>query len=193
MSGVGPHGYAVLRVGDRAAWRAWLAENHAEAKGVWVVRARRQADAELDYDALVEEALCFGWVDGRMQPIDDEETMQLVTPRRPGSAWATSNKERVARLEQGGALDESGRRVVAAAKADGSWARYDSAEALEIPDDLAAALAANAPAALHFAAFTDAAKRSILRWLIDAKRAETRAKRVGETVRLAAKNEKAGP
>jgi uncharacterized protein YdeI (YjbR/CyaY-like superfamily) len=189
----GPHGYDIVRVTDRAAWRGWLDENHAEAKGVWVIRPRRQADAELAYDALVEEALCFGWVDGRMQPMDDEETMQLVTPRRPGSAWAASNKERVARLEQSGVLAESGRRVVAAAKADGSWARYDSAEALEIPADLAAALAANESAALYFDAFTDAAKRAILRWLIDAKRAETRAKRVGETVRLAAKNEKAGP
>ncbi|MDX6441780.1 MAG: hypothetical protein QOE43_1509 [Gaiellaceae bacterium] len=193
MTGAGPHGYDVVRVANREAWRDWLAENHSEAKGVWVVRPRRQADAELDYDALVEEALCFGWVDGRMQPIDDEETMQLVTPRRPGSAWAASNKRRVAHLEDSGALAEAGRRVIAAAKADGSWARYDSAEALEIPGDLAAALAANAPAALHFDAFSDAAKRGILRWLIDAKRAETRAKRVGETVRLAAKNEKAGP
>jgi uncharacterized protein YdeI (YjbR/CyaY-like superfamily) len=119
--------------------------------------------------------------------------MQLVTPRRPGSAWAASNKQRVARLERSGALAEAGRRVVDAAKADGSWARYDSAEALEIPADLAAALAANESAALYFDAFTDAAKRAILRWLIDAKRAETRAKRVGKTVRLAAKNEKAGP
>ncbi len=193
MNDLGPHGYPVVRVDDRAAWRRWLAENHSEANGVWVVRPRRQADAKLDYDALVEEALCFGWVDGRMQPIDDEETMQLVTPRRPGSAWAASNKARVAKLEQRGALAEPGRRMIAAAKADGSWARYDSAEALEIPDDLAAALVANGTAATHFDAFSDAAKRGILRWLIDAKRAETRTKRVDETVRRAAKNEKARP
>ncbi len=90
-------------------------------------------------------------------------------------------------------MTEAGRRVVEAAKADGSWSRYDSADALEIPTDLTAALARNAAAARNFDAFTDAAKRAILRWLIDAKRPETRAKRVGETARLAATNERAGP
>ena len=119
--------------------------------------------------------------------------MQLVTPRRNGSAWARSNKERVARLAAAGAMAAAGTQVVETAKADGSWSRYDSAEALEIPPDLDAALAASAPAAANFDAFSDAAKRAILRWLIDAKRPETRAKRVGETARLAATNERAGP
>jgi len=189
-----PHGYELLDVDDRSAWRAWLERNHASARGVWVVSRRTHTGmSRLEYDALVEEALCFGWVDSREQPVDDERLMQLVTPRRPGSTWARSNKERVARLESVGAMAEAGRRVVEAAKADGSWSRYDSAEALEIPADLAAALAAHAPAAQNFDAFTDAAKRTILRWLIDAKRPETRAKRIDGTARLAATNERAGP
>ena len=190
----GPHGYELLEVGDRGAWRAWLEAHHASEKGVWVVSPRKQADrAGLDYDALVEEALCFGWVDGRVQPMDEQRMMQLVTPRKPGGAWARSNKDRVARLEQGGLLAEAGARVVEAAKADGSWSRYDSAEAMEIPADLEAALAASPPAAHNFDGFSDAAKRTILRWLIDAKRPETRAKRIAETASLAAKDEKAGP
>ena len=190
----GPHGYELLEVGDRGAWRAWLEAHHASEKGVWVVSPRKHADrAGLDYDALVEEALCFGWVDGRVQPVDEQRMMQLVTPRRPGGAWARSNKERVARLEQGGLLADAGARVVEAAKADGSWSRYDSAEAMEIPSDLEAALAASPPAARNFDGFSAAAKRTILRWLIDAKRPETRAKRIAETASLAAKNEKAGP
>jgi uncharacterized protein YdeI (YjbR/CyaY-like superfamily) len=193
VSEVGPHGYAVVRVDDRAAWRAWLEKNHADARGVWLVRPRREAGAKLDYDALVEEALCFGWVDGRVQPIDDAEMMQLITPRKRGSSWASSNKQRVARLEEAGRMAEAGRSVVEAARADGSWSRYDTAEALEIPPDLATALAVDERAATHFGAFSDAAKRAILRWLIDAKRPETRAKRIAETVRLAAENEKAGP
>jgi uncharacterized protein YdeI (YjbR/CyaY-like superfamily) len=187
----GPHGYEILRVDDRAAWRAWLERHHAAAQGVWVVRPRKQP--LLDYDALVEEALCFGWVDSREQPVDDEQLMQLVTPRKPGSAWARSNKERVARLDRNGSLAEAGRRVVEAAQADGSWSRYDSAEALELPADLAAGLAAHPQAARNFDAFTDAGKRAILRWLIDAKRPETRSKRVEETVCRAAQNERAGP
>src|SRR5205085_5913870 len=141
---------------------------------------------------LVEEALCFGWVDSREQPVDPERLMRLATPRKAGSAWARSNKERIARLDRAGVLADSGRRVVEAAKADGSWSRYDSAEALELPNDLVAALASNASAAEQFDGFSDAAKRNILRWLIDAKRDETRARRIAETVRLAAKGERAG-
>ena len=132
-------------------------------------------------------------MDSREQPVDDEHVMRLLTPRRAGSAWARSNKERIARLEAAGALHAAGIRVVDAAKADGTWSRYDSAEALEIPADLQAALEAHGDAAANFAAFTDAAKRTILRWLIDAKRPETRAKRIDETARHAAENEKAGP
>jgi uncharacterized protein YdeI (YjbR/CyaY-like superfamily) len=190
----GPHGYLLLEVDDRDGWRAWLERNHASERGVWVVGPRTQTGKpRLDYDALVEEALCFGWVDSRQQPVDDERVMQLVTPRKAGSAWARSNKERIARLEQAGAMTAAGRRVVEAARADGSWSRYDAAEALEIPADLRSALEAATDAARNFDGFTDAAKRTILRWLIDAKRPETRAKRIEETARLAAKNEQAGP
>jgi len=190
----GPHGYELVHLRDRAAWRRWLERNHGTAKGVWVVSWRTQTGKpRMEYNALVEEALCFGWIDGHQKPVDDERIMQLLTPRRPGSAWASSNKKRVASLEQAGAMTEAGRRVIEAAKADGSWNRFDSADALEIPTDLKAALARNAAAARNFDAFTDAAKRAILRWLIDAKRPETRAKRVGETARLAATNERAGP
>jgi uncharacterized protein YdeI (YjbR/CyaY-like superfamily) len=190
----GPHGYELVHLEDRAAWRRWLERHHATAKGVWLVSWRTQTGKpRLDYDALVEEALCFGWIDGHQKPVDDERIMQLLTPRRPGSAWASSNRKRVASLEQADAMAEAGRRVVEAAKADGSWSRYDSADALEIPTDLKAVLATNAAAVRKFDAFTDAAKRAILRWLIDAKRPETRAKRIAETVRLAAQNERAGP
>jgi len=190
----GLHGYELLEVDDRAAWRRWLERNHASVQGVWVVSRRKQdGAAALDYDALVEEALCFGWVDSREQPVDAERLMRLVTPRRAGSAWARSNKDRIARLEGAGVLADNGRRVVEAAKADGSWSRYDSAEALEIPDDLRGALEATPEAAHNFDGFTDAAKRTILRWLIDAKRPETRAYRIDETARRAARNERAAP
>jgi uncharacterized protein YdeI (YjbR/CyaY-like superfamily) len=190
----GPHGYELVEFEDRAGWRRWLEEHHAGAKGVWLVSRRTSSGKpRIDYDAIVEEALCFGWIDGHQKPVDDERIMNLMTPRKRGSAWASSNKRRAAKLEAAGLMAEPGRRIVEAAKADGSWSRYDAAEALEIPADLAAALAANAKAAAHFAAFSDAAKRTILRWLIDAKRPETRAKRIAETVRLAEANQKAGP
>jgi uncharacterized protein YdeI (YjbR/CyaY-like superfamily) len=184
--------YELLELDDRGEWRQWLERNHESAPGVWVVSRRRQeGDTSLDYDAVVEEALCFGWVDSREQPVDDERLMRLVTPRRAGSAWARANKERVERLEGAGLLADAGRRVVERAKDDGSWSRYDSAEALEIPVDLEAALMAVPPAAENFEAFSDAAKRKILRWLLDAKRPATREKRIDEAVRLAAQNERA--
>jgi uncharacterized protein YdeI (YjbR/CyaY-like superfamily) len=189
--GTGPHGYEIVDAGSRAAWRRWLERNHASASGAWLVRPRRKGGIPgIDYDSAVEEALCFGWIDGREQPLDEERLMQLVTPRRTGSAWARSNKERVARLARVGLLAPAGARAVDAAKADGSWSRYDSADALEIPEDLAAALAAAAEAARNFAAFTDAAKRAALRHLIDARRPDTRARRVADIVLGAARNEK---
>ena len=185
----GPHGYELVHLQDRAAWRRWLKQHHASAQGVWLVSWRTSTGKpRIEYDAIVEEALCFGWIDGHQKPVDDERIMNLLTPRKPGSAWASSNKRRVAKLEAAGLMAAAGRRCVEAAQADGSWSRYDSAEALEIPPDLAAALKANKEAARNFAAFTDAAKRTILRWLIDAKRPETRAKRIAETVDLAAQN-----
>ena len=190
----GPHGYELLHVETRAAWRRWLEQQHATAAGVWVVSWRpRTGKPRVDYDALVEEALCFGWIDGRTSPLDDERVMQLLTPRKRGSAWAASNKARIARLETAGLLADVGRRAVETAKADGSWTRYDSAEALEIPPDLAAALAASPAAAQRaFAAFTDAATRAVLRGLIDARRPETRTRRIAEAVELALQKGRGG-
>ncbi len=189
----GPHGYELVHLQDRAAWRRWLEQHHASVQGVWLVSWRPSTGKpRIEYDAVVEEALCFGWIDGHQKPVDDERIMNLLTPRKPGSAWASSNKRRVAKLEAAGLMADAGKRRVETAQADGSWSRYDAAEALEIPPDLTAALAANKEAAGNFAAFTDAAKRTILRWLIDAKRPETRAKRIAETVELAERNERPG-
>ena len=190
---IGPHGYELVHLQDRGAWRRWLEQHHASAQGVWLVSWRPSTGRpRIEYAAVVEEALCFGWIDGHQKPVDDERIMNLLTPRKPGSAWASSNKRRVAKLEAAGLMADAGRRRVEAAQADGSWSRYDAAEALEIPPDLIAALAANQEAARNFAEFTDAAKRTILRWLIDAKRPETRAKRIAETVELAERNERPG-
>ncbi len=189
----GLHGYELVHLQDRGAWRRWLEQHHASAQGVWLVSWRPSTGRpRIEYAAVVEEALCFGWIDGHQKPVDDERIMNLLTPRKPGSAWASSNKRRIAKLEADGLMADAGRRRVEAAQADGSWSRYDAAEALEIPPDLIAALAANQEAARNFAEFTDAAKRTILRWLIDAKRPETRAKRIAETVELAERNERPG-
>jgi uncharacterized protein YdeI (YjbR/CyaY-like superfamily) len=181
-----------VQVESRAQWRAWLAENHTQADGIWLVTFKKQmGDKYLPYDDIVEEALCFGWVDSLPRKLDDERTMLYISPRRKGSPWSRLNKTRVEKLIAAGLMTEAGMTLIEQAKADGTWTIYDEVEDLIIPPDLAAALAANPDAQKHFAAFSDSAKKGILWWIKSAKRAATREKRINETVRLAAQNIKA--
>ncbi|MHB1132363.1 MAG: YdeI/OmpD-associated family protein [Chloroflexota bacterium] len=171
---------------SRAEWRAWLEKNHGRKEGVSLVYYRKAAGKpQLVYDEAVEEALCFGWIDGRAGKLDDERSLLWFSPRRPGSGWAKSNKERVARLTAAGLMAPAGLVKVEAAKADGSWSLLDAVEALEMPPDLERALAGNPLARQNFDAFSRSVKRGILYWIVSAKRPETRARRVAETVRLA--------
>jgi uncharacterized protein YdeI (YjbR/CyaY-like superfamily) len=176
----------------RAQWRAWLAEHHADAQRVWVVTWKRATGRPApSYDELVEEALCYGWVDSTAGTLDDERSMLRFTPRKPGSGWARTNKARVERLSAAGLMAEPGLESVRRAHEDGSWTLLDDVEALVVPDDLAAALAALPPARDNFDAFPPSARRAILLWLVQAKRAETRGARIRRTAELAARNERA--
>lgn len=172
---------------DRAAWRAWLAANHATATGVWAVTYRRTAAKPVvGYDDLVEEALCFGWIDSQTGKLDDERTMLRFTPRKRGSAWSRSNKERVERLIAAGSITPAGLRVIEAARDDGSWDALNDVDDLVVPDDLAAALAGNAAAARGFAAMSASMQKPMLFWVASAKRPETRARRIEEILRYVA-------
>jgi uncharacterized protein YdeI (YjbR/CyaY-like superfamily) len=176
----------------REDWRVWLAEHHATADGVWLVSWRKVTGRPaVGYDAAVEEALCFGWIDSLARKLDEERGMQLFTPRRRGSRWSRSNKERVARLEAAGLIAPAGAAVIEAARAAGSWTALDDVENLVIPSDLAAALAARPGAAEHWEAFPRSVKRSILMWILDARRPATRARRVEETAVAAAEGRRA--
>lgn len=177
---------------DRAAWRAWLRAHHQRDGGVWLVTFKKSSGkATIDYEAAVEEALAFGWIDSKPRKLDDQRTMLWFAPRKPGSGWSRPNKERVARLQQAGLMHTSGQAKVDAAIADGSWTALDAVEALAVPSDLAQALARLPPAAAHFEAFPRSAKRGILEWIANAKKPETRAARIDETARLAQRNERA--
>ncbi len=172
---------------DRAAWRAWLEANHAAASGVWVVTYKRTSGkAVVAYDDLVEEALCFGWIDSRPGKLDDERTMLRFTPRKRGSTWAQTNKTRVERLIADGHMAPAGLRAIEAAKADGSWDALNDSDALRVPDDLTAALGTDPAAAPGFEALGTSAKKAIIFWVTSAKRPETRARRIAEIVRYAA-------
>src|SRR5687768_13747284 len=173
----------------RAAWRAWLEQHHGRTEGVWLISYKRATGKpRLAYDEAVEEALCFGWIDSTARTLDDERTMQWFAPRQPRSSWSTRNKERVARLLAAGLLAPAGLAKIEAAKQDGSWSALDAVEALEVPPDLGAALAASPAAQQHWDAFPRSVKRGILAWIATARRPETRAKRVADTARLAADN-----
>ncbi len=173
----------------RAAWRAWLAENHAREQGVWLVTYKKATGKpRVEYEEAVEEALCFGWIDSKPNKLDEERSLLWFAPRKSGTGWSRPNKERVARMIAAGAMTPAGLAKVEAARRDGSWEALDAIESLEIPGDLAEALAAHPRAAAYFDAFPRSVKRGILEWISTAKKSETRARRVQETARLAKDN-----
>lgn len=137
--------------------------------------------ARLTYEESIPDALCYGWIDSVNKPLDDERTGLLFTPRRPGSGWSRSNKDRIARLMKEGRMQPPGLAKIAAAKRDGSWTLLDSVEAMEVPADLRRAL--GAAGMLKFDALTPGRKKEHLRMLVTAKRAETRERRIADVVR----------
>ena len=184
--------YERVEVESRDELRAWLADNHAGAEGVWVVTFKKAAgDRHVSYDEVVEEALCFGWIDSVRRKLDESRSRLLVTPRKPNSNWSRANKVRIERLSQTGLLEDAGRAAVEAAKADGRWEALDQVEDLVEPGDLEAALDREPGARAHWDEFPPSARRGILEWILNAKRDETRAKRVAETASLAAEGMRA--
>jgi uncharacterized protein YdeI (YjbR/CyaY-like superfamily) len=169
-------------------WRAWLEAHHGQGQGVWLISHKaRTGKPALGYEDAVCEALCFGWIDSTYRSIDDERGALWWSPRRAGSLWAASNKARVARLEAEGRMTDAGRRVVERAKADGSWTTLEPVEALVVPGDLAASLDERPGAWDRWDAFPATAKRAYLLWIVTAKRAATRGRRVGKAAdRIAA-------
>jgi uncharacterized protein YdeI (YjbR/CyaY-like superfamily) len=173
----------------RPDWRKWLAENHAASKGIFVITWRKGAGKPiLSYDDMVEEALCFGWIDSLPRKLDDQRTMLYFSPRKKGSPWSGLNKERIIKLEAEGLIEEPGRRLIEAAKQDGSWESYDAAQNLIEPLELAEGLDANSQARKNWDAFPPSARRGILWIIYSAKTEATKSKRIAETIRLAEKN-----
>jgi uncharacterized protein YdeI (YjbR/CyaY-like superfamily) len=183
----GKAGFAQVTARSRAEWRQWLVANHLRQESVWLVTYKKHlGDLHLPYNDIVEEALCFGWIDSLPRALDEKRTMLLISPRRRGSVWSQSNKDRVGRLIEQGRMSPAGLKKVEEAKADGSWSLLDNLD--KIPSDLVAALAADSRAASNFKEFSPSAKRGILAWIRMAKTEQTRLRRIGQTVGLAAEN-----
>ena len=178
-----------VQLKSRADWRKWLKKNHTQTEGVWVVTFKKASGKpHVSYEEIVEEALCFGWIDSKGNKLDDERTMLWCAPRQAKSNWSRPNKIRVERLLAAGLIEPAGLAKIEAAKKNGTWTALDQVEALEIPPDLRKALDANKDANKYFDTFPRSAKRAILEWILNAKKPETREKRIAATAELAAKN-----
>ena len=170
-----------LTVPDAAAWRAWLLEHHLDPDGVWLTVARKgkAGPTGLTYEQALEEALCFGWIDGQMRGGEGTTYRLRFTPRRARSAWSRGNVERVERLGREGRMHPAGMAAVAQAKADGRWAiAYGGPVAPAVPPDLAAALAADPVAREAFARLDSTKRHAMVYRVLEARRPETRARRI---------------
>ncbi len=182
--------FAKVEVKSLEDLRLWLAQNHAQQESVWLVRYKKSVPGKfIDRLDVIDELLCYGWVDGLCRKLDQARTMQLISPRRQ-QAWAQSYRERVTRLEQEGRIKPAGLASVAQAKASGTWEAYAAVDALLVPDDLREALAAQPPAEVWFDASAPSYRRNVLRWIAAAKTEPTRLKRITETVQLAEASKK---
>jgi len=185
-----------LRVPDAAGWRDWLSGHHAGSAGVWLVLARKGVSdpTSLTHDQALEEALCQGWIDGQIRRRDDATFLQRFTPRRPRSPWSKRNVQLVERLRSEGRMQPAGEQAVVQAQADGRWqAAYPGQASSEVPEDLAAALAASPRAAAMFDVLTSQNRYSILYRLGAAKRPDTRARRLAQFVDMLARGETVHP
>jgi uncharacterized protein YdeI (YjbR/CyaY-like superfamily) len=181
-----------LTVDDAAAWREWLREHPANPDGVWLVLAKKgtRDPTSLSYDQALEEALCQGWIDGQRGPRDEATYRVRFTPRRARSPWSARNVDIVTRLEWEGRMQPAGRAEVQRAKSDGRWdAAYAGQASIGVPADLAAALAREPRAAAMFEILTSQNRYAVLYRIENAKRTDTRARRIEEYVAMLARGE----
>lgn len=180
-----------VEVQSREALRAWLAANHARQDSIWLVTWKVHTPYHVSWDVVVEEALCFGWIDSQPRKLDQDRSMIRLSPRKAGSGWSGVNKARIERLTDSGLMAAPGLAKIELARRDGSWTALDTASDLSIPDDLQQAFGSHPGASGRFEAFPPSARRSILEWIALAKRPDTRAARVNETAERAALGQKA--
>jgi len=177
-----------LAFASRQAWQDWLAEHHQTSPGLWLKIAKKGAGTStVSYAEALDAALCFGWIDGQKDKLDDEYWLQRFTPRRARGKWSKINREKAERLIADGRMQPAGLREVEAARADGRWqAAYEGQAAATVPSDLARELDRNPAAREFFATLTGVNRYAILYRIQDAKRPETRARRIAKFVEMLA-------
>ena len=176
---------------DRRAWRSWLEKNHAKSPGIWLIYYKKTSGRpRLEYSDAVEEALCFGWIDSTVRPIDEKKYMQRFTPRKPKSGWSGLNKRRVEKMIAQNLMTKAGFEKIEEAKKNGAWQHLDHIEALTLPEDFDKALSKNRKAKINFENFPQFTKKQFLYRINSAKRPETRKERIKLLVKMAAANKK---
>ncbi len=174
----------IVTVHSRAELRYWLSANHSTAPTTWLATYKRLHPDYLDYKTIVEELLCWGWIDSLPRALADDRTLLMIAPRNPKSAWSALNKAHVERARASGAMTAAGEALIAAAMANGMWDFLNDVDALLVPDDLASALAA-AGATAGWDAYPKSVKRGTLEWIKTARTAPTRMRRLSDVVESA--------
>jgi uncharacterized protein YdeI (YjbR/CyaY-like superfamily) len=185
-----------LLVADAGEWRRWLSAHHANSHGVWLILAKKGTTdpTMLSYDQALDEAICFGWIDGQLGRRDRATFRRRFTPRKVRSPWSQRNAAIAERLITSGRMHQSGDDEVRRAKVDGRWeAAYAGQASMEVPDDFATALNANPRATVMFQVLTSANRYSILYQIENAKKPETRSRRIAQFVEMLARDETVHP
>lgn len=177
-----------VEVKSRKELRDWLRKNHKQKESIWLVTYKKGSEFWLPYDDIVEEVLCFGWIDSLPRKLDEARTKLRLSPRKPKSGWSAVNKVRIEKLIKNKLMTLAGLEKITAAKKDGSWTKLDQGDKGILSPELEKAFSKNKLARKNFEAFPPSAKKGILEWVNSAKTDETRNKRITETVKLAAKN-----
>jgi uncharacterized protein YdeI (YjbR/CyaY-like superfamily) len=185
-------GLPALAFPSAGDWEAWLEANHESADGVWIRMAKKASGIEsVRHDEAVDVALCFGWIDGRREGLDDTHFLQRFTPRRPRSRWSRINRDKVERMTAEGRMRPAGIAEVERAKADGRWdAAYEGQRASEVPEDLRRELDARPRAKEFFDGSGSQNRYAIIYRLGEAKRPKTRARRLEKLVAMLERGEK---
>lgn len=178
---------------SRGAWRDWLAKHHADKAEVWLVFYKRHTGKpSLTYEDAVEEALCFGWIDGVRRKVDEDRYMHRFSPRQPGSRWSALNRTRVARMEAKGLMTPAGRSAVEAARRSGKWDETVEAVDMTMPPEFEERLRQDKQAAQFFDSLAASYRRQFIGWINAARRPDTRQRRLDETMALLRRGEKLG-
>lgn len=173
---------------SRKQWRAWLLKNHVKKQFVWLICYKKKSNKPtLPWSELVDEALCFGWIDSVRKTVDKDQFKQFFSKRKNNGTWSKINKEKIKQLIDAGLMNKAGHECIEAAKQNGSWTLLDQVETLKIPKELAKEFKSNPGSKDYFLSLSKSVRKAMLQWIALAKREETKQKRISEIATLAAK------